>query len=129
MEVTSTKHFFFVLGLGLTALLKSSRRQRNLLVFALALLAFPFLPASNLFFPVGFVVAERILYLPSMGSCLLVAYGLEKLMTQTTSAAISPVSSQKLLKFCLALLIATHAVKTVVRNQDWKDELTIFKSG
>lgn len=24
----------------------------------------PFLPASNLFFPVGFVVAERILYLP-----------------------------------------------------------------
>lgn len=39
----------------------------------------PFLPASNLFFPVGFVVAERVLYIPSMGFCLLVAYGWSKL--------------------------------------------------
>lgn len=38
-------------------------------------MVFPFLPASNLFFPVGFVIAERILYIPSMGFCLLVAYG------------------------------------------------------
>ncbi|PRD29455.1 UNVERIFIED_CONTAM: Transmembrane and TPR repeat-containing protein 3 [Trichonephila clavipes] len=31
---------------------------------SLSLLVLPFLPASNLFFPVGFVVAERILYIP-----------------------------------------------------------------
>jgi len=35
----------------------------------------PFVPASNLFFPVGFVVAERVLYVPSMGFCVLVAHG------------------------------------------------------
>jgi protein O-mannosyl-transferase len=39
----------------------------------------PFLPASNLFFPVGFVVAERVLYIPSMGFCIMVAYGWSKL--------------------------------------------------
>ena len=33
-------------------------------MLSLALLVIPFLPASNLFFRVGFVVAERILYLP-----------------------------------------------------------------
>lgn len=53
----------------------SHRRHRTALIGSLALLSLPFLPASNLFFPVGFVVAERVLYLPSMGSCLLVAYG------------------------------------------------------
>jgi len=37
----------------------------------------PFIPASNLFFPVGFVVAERILYTPSMGFCMLVALGFD----------------------------------------------------
>lgn len=37
----------------------------------LALLIFPFIPASNLFFPVGFVVAERVLYLPSAGFIVL----------------------------------------------------------
>ena len=41
----------------------------------LSLLVFPFLPASNMLFPVGFVVAERVLYIPSMGFCLLVAAG------------------------------------------------------
>jgi hypothetical protein len=35
----------------------------------------PFLPASNLFFTVGFVVAERVLYLSTAGHCLLVAIG------------------------------------------------------
>ena len=35
----------------------------NQLAFGLALIVLPFLPASNLFFYVGFIVAERILYL------------------------------------------------------------------
>ncbi|KFM74788.1 Transmembrane and TPR repeat-containing protein 3, partial [Stegodyphus mimosarum] len=45
------------------------------LVMSLSLLTVPFLPASNLFFPVGFVVAERVLYIPSMGFCMIVAQG------------------------------------------------------
>lgn len=46
---------------------------------SLALLVLPFMPASNLFFRVGFVVAERVLYLPSAGFCLLVALGVTAL--------------------------------------------------
>jgi hypothetical protein len=42
-------------------------------------MALPFIPASNLFFPVGFVVAERVLYVPSMGFCILVAHGWQKI--------------------------------------------------
>jgi hypothetical protein len=42
---------------------------------SLAFMVLPFLPASNLFFPVGFVVAERVLYIPSMGFCMLIGYG------------------------------------------------------
>ena len=44
--------------------------------FSVAMLVIPFLPASNIFFHVGFVVAERVLYLPSAGYCLLFALGL-----------------------------------------------------
>ena len=55
-------------------------RDAAVILTGLGLLVFPFLPASNLLFPVGFVIAERILYLPSMGFCLLVAYGCDKLM-------------------------------------------------
>ncbi|KAK4322903.1 hypothetical protein Pmani_006377 [Petrolisthes manimaculis] len=48
-------------------------------VLALALLVIPFLPSSNLPAYVGFVVAERVLYIPSMGFCLLVALGSQAL--------------------------------------------------
>ncbi len=40
----------------------------------------PFIPASNIFLKVGFVVAERVLYLPSAGYCMLVALGVVTIM-------------------------------------------------
>ena len=33
----------------------------------------------------------------------------------------------KLLKAAMAALLAVHVAKTVVRNRDWHDELSIFK--
>ena len=48
-------------------------RHYATLVLALSMSILPFLPATNAFFYVGFVVAERVLYVPSMGFCLLVA--------------------------------------------------------
>eukprot|EP00736_Rhodelphis_marinus_P004876 Rmarinus@m.3546 len=48
-------------------------------VMSLALTVVPFLPASNLLFPVGFVLGERVLYLPSMGFCLVVSFLISRL--------------------------------------------------
>ena len=82
-----------------------SPRRRRVVMFSLALLIIPFLPASNLFLPVGFVVAERILYIPSMGLCILVPFGISILFgTQTkveedsSTHEVSPDSIQN--KFC-----------------------------
>lgn len=46
------------------------------LTLGLVLLVVPFLPACNVFFRVGFVIAERVLYLSSAGYCLLLAFAL-----------------------------------------------------
>ena len=48
----------------------------RLVMISLAMVIVPFLPATNLLLHVGFVVAERVLYLPSAGWCLLFALGL-----------------------------------------------------
>ena len=48
------------------------------MVMAIAWLTLPFIPAANIFFPVGFVVAERVLYLPSMGFSLIVSLGFHR---------------------------------------------------
>lgn len=38
-----------------------------------------FLPASNLMFTVGFVIAERVLYLPSAGLIIIIVLGIRRL--------------------------------------------------
>eukprot|EP00386_Alphamonas_edax_P004294 GDKI01013563.1.p1 GENE.GDKI01013563.1~~GDKI01013563.1.p1 ORF type:complete len:778 (-),score=306.04 GDKI01013563.1:499-2793(-) len=46
--------------------------QGRSVLIAFALMVIPFLPAANLFFPVGTVIGERLLYLPSLGFIYLV---------------------------------------------------------
>ena len=95
---------------------------QSAVLFSLLLCILPFLPASNLLFPVGFVVAERVLYLPSMGFCMLVAHSAHSLAR----------SGHKLLsaaaKLGICVLLLTHAAKTVTRNADWTSQLTLYSS-
>ncbi|XP_051917623.1 protein O-mannosyl-transferase TMTC2 isoform X3 [Hippocampus zosterae] len=96
----------------------------NVVAFSLGLLAIPFLPATNLFFYVGFVIAERLLYIPSMGFCLLVAVGLRSLYVRLRKR-----SSRTFLVYCSATVILLFGVKTVLRNRDWENEEMLYKSG
>lgn len=50
------------------------------LLMSLSLLLFPFIPASNILFRVGFVIAERNLYLSSAGFVMIVGLGITKLV-------------------------------------------------
>ncbi|XP_041967382.1 protein O-mannosyl-transferase TMTC2 [Alosa sapidissima] len=96
----------------------------NVLVFSLGLMAVPFLPATNLFFYVGFVVAERVLYIPSMGFCLLVAVGMRALYIRLRRR-----SSKSLVLYGGAALVVLFGIKTVLRNQDWQNEEMLYRSG
>uniref|UniRef100_A0A4W5R8J6 dolichyl-phosphate-mannose--protein mannosyltransferase n=1 Tax=Hucho hucho TaxID=62062 RepID=A0A4W5R8J6_9TELE len=96
----------------------------NVVVFSLGLLSLPFLPATNLFFYVGFVVAERLLYIPSMGFCLLVAVGTRALYVRLRTRG----SRVVLLGLCTGLVLL-YGMKTVLRNRDWSNEEMLYKSG
>nr|NVI79182.1 putative transmembrane and TPR repeat-containing protein CG4050-like protein [Cucujiformia] len=60
------------------------------------------------------------LYMPSMGFCMLIAFGWSIIYEKIN----------KNLSWCmLSVLIITHATKTHFRNWDWQDEYSIFMSG
>uniref|UniRef100_A0A3B4A0Z4 dolichyl-phosphate-mannose--protein mannosyltransferase n=1 Tax=Periophthalmus magnuspinnatus TaxID=409849 RepID=A0A3B4A0Z4_9GOBI len=102
---------------GATVILLLLLCLREVLV-GLLFLIFPFIPASNLFFRVGFVVAERVLYMPSMGYCILVSHGLTRLcplLGRWGSAALS-----------VALLLL-FSWKTVAQNQVWLSREALFR--
>lgn len=129
--------FLFYAGLAVLAakLLKNLQqggclyRNQQLIATALSFLVLPFLPASNLFFYVGFVVAERVLYMPSIGFCLLLGAGLEKM----TGKQVTNNSNNKLvrlvIKIWFALTLILWSVRTFQRNGDWSNEEQLYRSG
>ncbi|GFY44676.1 protein O-mannosyl-transferase Tmtc3 [Trichonephila inaurata madagascariensis] len=117
----ATLTFYCVLGAVVWVALKADTKHFQLLSVSLSLLVLPFLPASNLFFPVGFVVAERILYIPSMGFCLLVAYGWNLLYKK--------LGKKGTVVMLISVVIMFHSLKTVLRNNDWVSEKEIFAAG
>jgi len=94
------------------------------MVMAITWLILPFIPAANIFFPVGFVVAERVLYLPSMGFSLIVSLGFHRLYNQCNIVRV-----KSILRTASVLLVVIHSLKTISRNADWRDEESIFLSG
>ena len=80
----------------------------------------PFVPASGAFFTVGFVLAERVLYLPSMGACVLAVWAL---------GAKLPCGVGRLLRVPVALALAAGAASvTVARNAEWATQERLFGS-
>lgn len=57
-------HISVFVFLSLSVCFCVQKRESREVLVGLLFLAFPFIPASNLFFRVGFVVAERVLYMP-----------------------------------------------------------------
>ena len=109
-------------------------------MISITILTLPFLPAANLFFYVGFVVAERILYLPSVGYCLLIGLGLGKLINFKVQCKNDGKSKHKMDKLkqhnirsmvtilFLIILISAYSIKTIRRNRDWHDEESLYRS-
>lgn len=96
----------------------------NIVILSLSLLIVPFIPAANLFFYVGFVIAERVLYIPSMGFCLLVTVGTRILYVKTPKRCL-----KNLIFLAIAALIFFYGLKTFIRNEDWQNEEMLYKSG
>ncbi|XP_018584638.1 protein O-mannosyl-transferase TMTC4 [Scleropages formosus] len=99
---------------------QDSNKRRNL-TFGLVLLVVPFLPASNLFFRVGFVIAERVLYLSTAGYCLILTYALSRFCFLWRNYKM-------LLRAALLGLICVNMARCAFRSQQWRSEQNLFTS-
>lgn len=96
--------------------------RRNRVAFFFASFAFiTLIPVSNLFLLIGTIMAERFLYLPSIGFAVCVVLAVYALATRTGKPALAPVA--------LCLIIAAFGLRTLARNSDWKDNMTLLTAG
>jgi tetratricopeptide (TPR) repeat protein len=77
---------------------------------------------SNFFFPIGVLIAERTLYLPSLAVCFLAGFAWE-----AASRSVERETRRLSLAFGIAL-IAFFGIRTVIRNPDWDSLASVWKS-
>jgi len=110
-----------ILLVGLILLLATKLRGQRTLVFSIGWFFITILPASNLFFAAGLGKAERILYLPSVGLCLVVGCAILALQAR-------PQIRQAVLRVALPVVLLALGARTLRRNQDWRDNVTLAQA-
>ncbi len=93
------------------------------LCFCMVFTILTFLPVSNVVVPIGTIMAERLFYLPTVGLCLLVGLGWERAIQPSSSRLLRVGSLALIAVLCLSL-----AVRTILRNEEWRNTETLFKS-
>ncbi|EDQ87493.1 uncharacterized protein MONBRDRAFT_27236 [Monosiga brevicollis MX1] len=122
----STAAMYLVLVTAGFALLLSkvaSRGVRHAILLGLAMMAINFVPASGLLVETGFVIAERILYLPSIGYCLAAAGIFFALFAEAGT------HGRRVLVALALILLVLFGVRTCLRNVDWESEESLYKTG
>ena len=105
---------------GLLLVAIRSLRHKTMVGFALWYYLITLSLVSNIVFPIGTNMSERLLYMPSLGFALLVALLIYPL--QVSAGA----KKGKMVWLGMALVPLLFSVKTVTRNPVWKDNYTLF---
>lgn len=110
---------FFVLAGVFAAGLKGGV-QRPWILFCLGWFFITLLPVANIF-PGSVYFAERYLYPGSWVFCLLISYGIYRIyLNQRIPRGIWAA--------CVLGLLVFYTGRTLLRNQDWKDEVTLYEA-
>ncbi len=112
--------FLFVAGLavGSVFIFKYSRG----IFFGIWWFFITLFPVYNII-PIYNPFAERFLYIPLIGFCMLVAMAFNNLMNKRLSETV-PV--KVLSSVAIIALLSFYATITIPRNRDWKDSLTLW---
>jgi len=102
--------------------IRAWRKGQALTGFAVAFFFAALAPTANLLLPVGSIMAERWMYLPSLALALGVGLGLRALQRRL------PGISRRALLAAVGLLSLAWGVRTYARNADWRDEQTLWQS-
>jgi len=102
---------------GIGFALVKALQSRKILAFCGLWFFITLLPVSQII-PHHEPMAEHYLYLPSFGFCLLVALGAESLLTSAHMRMSVYVTA--------ATILLLLSWRTMVRNQDWRDDMTLW---
>ncbi|HYV95770.1 MAG TPA: tetratricopeptide repeat protein [Chitinophagales bacterium] len=106
-------------------------RKKNVVAYGILFFGITISIVSNILFLIEATMAERFLYMPSLGFCIAVVFFLSKIFRMEPSAAYSGISDilkkNKTAGLFFVVVILLFSVKTVSRNPDWKNNFTLLQ--
>lgn len=116
----------FLLLVAILAIAVVVRKRQPVISFGIAVVCVTLLPSSNFILPAGIVLAERTLFLPSVGAMLIVggtAVVIAERLRASTGTPRSIVAAQIA---CGALLVA-GTIRSITRTTVWHDNQRLFE--
>jgi hypothetical protein len=128
VSLTDARAWFAIAALiGLGTVVMASLRRAPEVAFALLFLLVTFSLASNVLVPIGTILGERLLYLPSLGFCVALAITIHTLVGAIAGRASLQRRAAALLFVALtALPVGLHAARSLIRHEDWRDNATLW---
>lgn len=104
-------------------------REKNLFSYAILFFIITMSIYSNLVIKIGSSFAERFLFVPSLGFCIAVVWGILKLCKIKPSRYNEKfVVSHKVLVSVVMIVCVFFSSLTIVRAAQWKDQYTLFSN-
>ncbi len=111
-------------------------KRSPITAFAIAFFPITFSIVSNYFFPIGTIMGERLMYLPSLSFCIVLGLviitlgkreeGKGKTAFGGWRAGWRLFTRYQMLLLCV--ITALYCARTLARNLDWRNEYTVFSS-
>ncbi len=104
--------------------------SRNAAAFGILFFAITLSLVSNLIFLIESTMAERFLYIPSVGFCIAAGWGIQKLSgigTVKGNNIWPSLKAKPLSILILAPIVIGYGTLTINRNSYWKDNITLLE--
>lgn len=117
----------FLLLISILALGIVLRRRQPLASFGIAFVVIVLLPSSNFILPAGIVLAERTMFLPSVGAMLVLGAVIVPLFEWLKRRVAAPRLAQGLGGAMCALVLAAGMKRSMQRSTVWHDNNRLFR--
>ena len=107
-------------------------KKRTILSYSILFFAVTFILVSNVLFPIGTIMAERFIFIPSFGFCLAAAYYLNRTIKINrilkNESPFSILKNNRLAMMILLIPLGFFSYRSIARNIDWNDNLSLFSA-
>ncbi|MEA3447446.1 MAG: hypothetical protein U9Q98_03200 [Bacteroidota bacterium] len=115
-----------LLHLALIYIMFKGLKKRKILSFAIAFYFIGIIPFSNLFFPLTGIIAERLLFIPSLGFAVGITWLIFYILKERTD--FKKTQKRSALVILSLVIILPFSVLSMKRTPDWKNRKILYEA-